>query len=57
MEVADIQRSNEEYCNLRHTQQEQQKHAGRRYRLEQIVAELKELSNRSLRISSHSNPA
>jgi len=47
-EVSDIQRLNEQYAQQRRTLPAQQNHAQRRGRLEQIVEELKALTNRKI---------
>ena len=47
-EISDIQRLNEEYAQQRRTLPAQQNHAQRRGRLEQIVEELKALTNRKI---------
>jgi hypothetical protein len=47
-EVSDIQRLNEQYSQQRRTLPAQQNHAQRRGRLEQIVEELKALTNRKI---------
>jgi len=47
-EVAEIHRSNEEYSQVRHTISAQQVHVQRRGRLEEIVAELKGLCDRTI---------
>jgi hypothetical protein len=47
-EISDIQRLNEQYAQQRRTLPAQQNHAQRRGRLEQIVEELKALTNRKI---------
>jgi hypothetical protein len=47
-EISDIQRLNEQYSQQRRTLPAQQNHAQRRGRLEQIVEELKALTNRKI---------
>ena len=47
-EVTDIRRLNDEYSQQRRTLPAQQNHAQRRIRLEQIVEELKALSDRTI---------
>ena len=47
-EISDIQRLNEQYTQQRRTLPAQQNHAQRRGRLEQIVEELKALTNRKI---------
>jgi hypothetical protein len=47
-EISDIQRLNEQYSQARRTLPAQQNHAQRRGRLEQIVEELKALTNRKI---------
>jgi hypothetical protein len=47
-EISDIQRLNEQYAQARRTLPAQQNHAQRRGRLEQIVEELKALTNRKI---------
>jgi hypothetical protein len=47
-EISDIQRLNEQYSQQRRTLPAQQNHAQRRDRLEQIVEELRALTNRKI---------
>jgi hypothetical protein len=47
-EISDIQRLNDEYAQQRRTLPAQQNHAQRRGRLEQIVEELRALTNRKI---------
>ena len=47
-EISDIQRLNEQYAQQRRTLPAQQNHAQRRGRLEQIVEELRALTNRKI---------
>jgi hypothetical protein len=46
-EIIELSRLNEEYLRISHTMQVEQSHRERRTRLEQIVAELKALADKS----------